>query len=137
MKRKIKFVLTDGKKVKPCTTFVEREVGHRVDAEPPKVFEFKDDDINMYCDDENLPSIYKQIEELYLFLREVEVDRREQVLREVCPDESEENIKIVMDCITNYEREYGLKVLSKKEMRALANKEKAEEKAFQREIIIY
>ena len=137
VKKKVKVVLHSGQKVKPFVYQTDVPQKSNADALEPKIFEFRDDEIDMYCDDENLPPIYKDIEELYLFLKDVEVERREQVLREVCPDEPEENIKAVMDCITTYEREHGLKVLTKKEQKALKRKQKAEEKAFMKETIIY
>ena len=137
VKKKVKVVLYSHQKVKPFVYQTDAPQKSTAGSLEPKIFEFKDDEIDMYCDDENLPPIYKQIEELYLFLKDVEVERREQVLREVCPDEPEENIKAVMDCITTYEREHGLRVLTKKEQKALKKKQKAEEKAFMKETIIY
>ena len=137
VKKKVKVVLYSHQKVKPFVYQTDAPQKSTAGSLEPKIFEFKDDEIDMYCDDENLPPIYKQIEELYLFLKDVEVERREQVLREVCPDEPEENIKAVMDCITTYEREHGLKVLTQKEQKALKKKQKAEEKAFMKETIIY
>ena len=135
VRKKVKVVMHSGKKVKPFVYEVDKHHSHAIKGSSPQIIEFKDEEIDMYCDDENLPPIYKDIEELYLFLKDVEVERREQVLREVCPDESEENIAIVMECITDYEREHGLKMFSNKELRAIAKKAKKEEKAFLNEIL--
>ena len=116
-----------GKNGKEKNFEVEKNRKAKYQSPNQQFIPFPEDEMEIYCEEGYEDIFCKDMYQLYTFLEEVEVPRREQTLREICPEISDEMLQMALDCFAIIERKKFTfateEKLTNKEMKRLQKEE--------------
>ena len=89
--------------------------------QPQELIPFTDEEMEIYCEEGCEDIFCKDMYELYTFVQGYETSAREQIIRDLCPEISDEMLKMALECFAIVERK-NLSIatdqkLSRKELR--------------------
>ena len=92
-------------------------------SQPQEIIPFPDDDIEIYCEEGDEDIFCKDMYILYSYVKDYEPSLREQLMRDLCPEISDEMLHMALECFAMVERK-NLSIaedeqLSRKELRRI------------------